>query len=423
MKKEIPDFFSDTTVIDDPRPYFDLIRSQSPVTKEPYQNTLMVTGYDAVMEVLWRSDDTFSSAAAVVGPIPPLPFTPYGEDISEQIEAHRYSLPWGQHLVCFDGEKHSNFRALLAGIINPRRVKQNEEYLYGLADGLIDNFIDRDGCEIVSDFAHAATTYAISDLLGIPESDRPELLELIGAPPSQLEGDAAHKIGPDPLVFLKPRFEQYLRERQSHPGSDLMSEMVTARLPDGSTPELDDLSRLACFLFGAGQDTTSRLITMGVKILAEDKALQQRLRREPDCISRFIEEILRFDAPVKVVYRLARRHTSIAGIEVPAGTLVTVCLTAANNDPTHFDNPQVFDIDRTNLQEQLAFSKGKHTCLGAPLGRLEARVAIERLLARTADIGIDEQHHGPTASRHYRYEPTYSFRSLADLHVTFRSNQ
>ena len=422
MRHQEPDFFSDPAVIDDPKPYFDLKRAQSPVAEEPYHHTLMVTGYDAVLEVLRRGDDAFSSAASVVGPIPGLPFTPQGEDISEQIEQHRYTLPWGQHIVCFDGQQHTDYRGLMAGILNPRRIRQNEEYLYGLADRLLDNVLDKGRCNIVPEFAHAATTYAISDLMGIPVPDRAELLELIGAPPSQVEGDAVHKVGPDPLVFLKPRFEQYLRERQARPGSDLLSEMANATLRDGSAPDFDTLARLACFLFGAGQDTTSRLIAMGIKILAENRDLQNQLRREPARIPDFIEETLRYDPPVKVAYRLACRHTTIAGIDVPAGTVVTVCLTAAGNDPAHFDNPHEFDIDRPNVRDHVSFSKGRHTCIGAPLGRLESRIAIERLLARTTDISIDEAYHGTPASRHYRYEPTYTFRSLADLYVTFTAS-
>lgn len=419
MTEVEPDFFSDKTVIDDPKLYFDTMRAKGPVVREPYHGTLMVTGFDAVMEVLRSKDDTFSSAVSVVGPIPPLPFNPEGDDISEQIEAYRDQLPWGSHLVCFDGQRHSDHRALMMSLLTPRRVKQNEDYLYGLSDRLIDGFIDKGWCNLLPEFAHAATTYAISDILGIPVEDRAELLELIGAPPSQLEGDAEHKTGPDPLIFLKPRFDQYLRDRQQNPGTDLMSELVNAQLRDGSIPDFDVLSCLARFLFGAGQDTTSRLIAMGTRILAEDKELQQRLRSERDRIPDFIEEVLRFEAPVKVVYRLARRSTTVAGMEVPAGTILTVCLTGANNDPGHFEYPQGFDIDRPGTRDQVGFSKGKHACLGAPLGRLESRIAIERLLARTADISISEEHHGPPEARTYRYEPTYSFRSLADLYVTF----
>jgi cytochrome P450 len=417
MTETLPDFFSDRTIIDDPRSYFDRLRSQCPVTKEPYHGTLMVTGYDAVTEVLNRRDDTFSSVVSVVGPIPPLPFEPHGDDISGQIEAHRNALPWSAHLVSFDGAHHAEYRALVVSLLNFRRIKQNEEYLYRLVDRLIDRFIGRGYCNIVPDFAHATTTYAICDLLGIPEAHRAELLELIGAPPSQLAGDAPHKIGPDPLVFLKPRFDEYLRERRENPGTDLMSELANVRRADGSLHDFDMVSNLARFVFGAGQDTTSRLIAMATRVLGEQPDLQRRLRKEPARITDLLEEVLRYDPPVKVVYRLARKSTQIGGVDVPAGTIVTACLTAANNDPSRFEKADEFNIDRPRLREHMAFSRGAHGCVGAPLGRLEARVAIERLLARTAEIRISEEHHGPPNARVYRFEPTYSFRNLSDLHI------
>lgn len=414
-----PDFFSDPAVIADPRSYFNRMRSKCPVAKEPHHGVLMVTGYDEVMEVDNRRDDTFSSAVSVIGPIPPLPFVPQGDDISEQLEAHRDELPWSAHLTCFDGQKHSDYRALMFGLLTPSRIKQNEEYLYGLVDRLIDRFIDKGYCSVVPEFAHAVTTYAISDLLGIPEGDRAELLELIGAPPSQIAGDAPHKVGPDPLMFMKPRFDKYIKDRQANPGTDLLSELANARLKDGTQPDLDMLSCLARFMFGAGQDTTSRLIAMGIKVLGENHELQQRLRREPEHTPAFIEETLRWDGPVKVAYRIARRHTTIGGIDVPAGTIVALCLSAGSNDPKQFGRPEEFDIDRPRVQTHLAFNRGAHACLGAPLGRLESRIAIERILARTAEIRISETHHGPASARRYRYEPTYSFRSLSDLHIEF----
>jgi cytochrome P450 len=414
-----PDFFSDPDVIADPKRFFDHLRSKCPVAKEPYHGTLMVTGHDEILEILNRKDDTFSSAVSVIGPIPPLPFEPQGDDISEQIETHREELPWSLHLACFDGKKHTDYRTLVTRLLTFKRVKDNEAYLSVLVDRLIERFIAKRYCNVVPEFGHATSTYAISDLMGIPESDRAELLELIGAPPSQVEGDAAHKVGPDPLIFLKKRFDQYLRDRQANPGSDLMSELVNTRFKDGSTPDFEILSGLARFLFGAGQDTTSRLIAMATKILADDASLQQRLRKEPERIPDFLEEVLRYDAPVKAIYRLARKRTTIGGVEVPAGTILTLCLTAASNDPSHFDRPETFHIDRPRLRDHLAFSRGAHACLGAPLGRLEAKVAIERLLARTAEIRISEKHHGPSNARRYRYESTYSFRSLADLHIEF----
>jgi cytochrome P450 len=261
MSDTDPDFFTDPEVIADPRSYFDLMRSKCPAEKERYHGTLMVTGYDEVIEVLGRRDDTFSSTPSVVGPIPPLPFRPEGDDIRAQLDAHRDSLPWAAHLVCFDGKKHTDHRALLSSLLTYKRLKQNEEYLVGLADRLIDVFIDREQCDVVAEYARATTTYAISDLMGIPVEDRAELLELIGAPPSQLDGDAKHKVGPDPLIFLKERFDSYIRVRLQNPGTDLLSELVGSRFKDGSAPDLEALSLLARFFFGAGQDTTSHLIS------------------------------------------------------------------------------------------------------------------------------------------------------------------
>jgi cytochrome P450 len=421
MTETIPDFFSDPSVIADSRGYFDLMRSIGPIVRDPHHGTLMVTGFDEALEILNDKSGAWSNACSILGPIPGLPFEPAPHDINEQLDAHRATMPWADHLVCMDGKRHAEHRMLLGSLLTYKRLKQNEEYLHDLADRLIDGFIESGRCAVVPDYAHATTTYAISDLMGIPEEDRAELLELIGAPPSQVEGDAVHKVGRDPLIFMKPRFDQHLRDRIAHPRGDLLSELVQAKFKDGASPDLDTLSNLARFLFGAAQDTTSRLIAMGILILGEDAALQERLRSEPSRIPDFIEEVLRYDAPVKVAYRLALADTSIGATEVPAGTIVTVCYSAASNDPSHFEHPERFDIDRPHVRDHMGFGRGVHGCLGAPLGRMESRIAIERLLARVKDIRISEEHHGPSGARRYRFEPTYTFRSLSDLHIEFAS--
>jgi cytochrome P450 len=419
MNEIEPDFFSDPAVIDNPRGYFAQMRSKCPVVHERHHGSLMVTGYDPAIEILGRKDDTFSSVVSTLGPIPPLPFEPKGDDIREQLDLHRGELPWSAHLVCFDGRKHTEHRAFVTRLLTHTRLKQNEEYLVDLAERLIDGFIGKGRCNIVTEYAHATTTYAISDLMGIPVEHRAELLELIGAPPSQLAGDAMHKIGPDPLSFLKQRFDTYIQERLENPGTDLMSELVGSRFKDGSAPTPEMLSLLARFLFGAGQDTTSRLIARATLILGDDAELQGRLRHDPKRIPEFLEEVLRYDGPVKAIYRLAQKSTTVGGVAVPAGTVVTISLTGASNDPGHFEDPDGFSIDRPRLRDHLAFSRGVHACPGAMLARLEARIAMERLLARLTDIRISEAHHGPVGARRYRYEPTYSFRSLTDLHVEF----
>jgi cytochrome P450 len=419
MSEADPDFFTDPQVIQNPRAYFDHMRAQCPVMREKYQNSIMVTGYDEVMEVLNRRDDVFSSAMNVLGPVQGLPFEVKGSNIRADLEAHRHEMAWSDHLTCFDGQKHAVNRQLMTDLLTYKRLKANEEYLYTLVDRLLDELLPRGSCNAATEFAHAAATFAISDLLGIPADERWELVELLGVPPSQLEGEATHRVGPDPLIFLKERFDGYLRDRIETPHADLMTELVNSKYRDGTSPSFERYSLLARFLFGAGQDTTSRVIAIAIRILGDDMELQARLRAEPDRIPDFIEEVLRYESPVKVSYRLAVEDTSVAGAEVPAGTVLTLGLMAASNDPKHFPEPDKFDLDRFNKRDHLGFSKGVHGCLGAPLARMEARVAIERLLARTTAVRISEEHHGPAGARRYRYEPTYTFRSLSDLHIEY----
>lgn len=415
----IPDFFSDPEVIQNPKAYFDQMRSMCPVMREGFQNSLMVTGYDAVMEVMNRRDDVFSAAMNVLGPVQGLPFEVKGSDIRADLDAHRHEMAWSDHLTCFDGEKHAVNRQLMTDLLTYKRLKSNEAYLYTLVDSLLDTLLPKGACNAATEYAHAAATFAISDLMGIPADERWELVELLGVPPSQVEGEATHRVGSDPLVFLKDRFDGYLRDRLEQPRADLMTELLASRYRDGTSPSFDMFSLLARFLFGAGQDTTSRLAAIAIRILGDDLALQDRLRAEPGRIPDFIEEVLRYESPVKVSYRLAVEDTQVAGTEVPAGTVLTIGLMAASNDPAHFPEPGKVDIDRPNKRDHLGFSKGHHGCLGAPLARMESRVMLERLLARTRQFRVSEARHGPPGARRYHYEPTYTFRSLSDLHIEY----
>lgn len=413
------DFFTDPSIINDPSPYFHSLRSQCPVFRERFHGALMVTGYDEALEVYTRQRDIFSSCLAVTGPIPPLPFKPEGDDISAQIDAHRQDFPFGNLLVTFDGAEHLAQRSILTQLLTPTRLQKNAEYMQGLADRLIDRIVDRGRCEIVSEYAHAMSTLVICDLLGVPEPHRDELLELLGVTPTQLGGDVGVKASADPLAYLNDRFAAYLEARRSKPCGDMLSDLANARFKDGSIPDLQVLVRLGTFLFTAGQDTSARLIASAFQILGECPDLQRRLRAERHRIPDFVEETLRIDSPVKVLSRLARCPTSIGGVDVPAGTVVTIALGAVNRDPRHFENPDEFNLDRPGLRDHITFSRGLHACPGAPLARLEGRITLERFLNRLQDIRISEAEHGPPGARRYDYEPTYLLRGLTKLHIEF----
>lgn len=411
------DFFSDPAVAQDNPGYVTESRSRCPVLREPYHGVFMITGYDEAMEVLSAKSAAFSSACAVTGPIPPLPFTPHGDDIRDQVAAHRSEMPWTEHLATMDGEQHQKNRALLQQLLTHKRLKSNEDFVSGLVVRLVDGLIDKGGCEITEDFAHALSTLVIADLLGVPEEEHAQLIELIGLPPTQMEGDAAHKVQADPLEWLHERFRNYLLDRKANPRGDMMSELVQSKYKDGSEPTLERLTRLACFLFGAGQDTSARLVAFSFRVLGERPDIQERLRAEPDRIPDFIEEVLRFYYPVKTLSRLAVEPTEIGGVDIPAGSVVTVNIGGANHDPRHFPDPETFDYDRPGVRDHIAFSRGTHACIGAPLARMEVRVALEQFLSRTRNIRISEAHHGPAGARTYSYEPTYLLSGLTALHV------
>jgi cytochrome P450 len=415
------DYFSDPAVSQDPYAYWDYLREQGPVFREPHHGVVAVTGYQEVMAA-FKDHDSFSAVNAIGGPFPPLPFTPEGDDITEQIEAHRHEFPIFEHMVVMDPPAHERARSLLSKLLTPRRLKENEDYMWQLVDSQLDEFIVNGRCEFLSAYARPFATSAIIDLLGVPEEDRPEFLAALGAerPDGNKVGALdGEPVGLDPLKYLDDRFTGYLAERRRDPRGDVLSGMATAVYPDGSTPELIEVAKPATFLFAAGQETVTKLLSAAVQTLGDRPEYQQYLRENPDGIPTFIEEALRIQAPTKVDFRLVRKTTTLGGVHLPAGTIVMLCLGAANRDPRKFEDPHEFRPDRKNVREHISFGRGIHTCAGAPLARVEGQITIRRLLDRMRDIRINETVHGSAQDRRYSYDPTFLLRGLTELHIEF----
>ena len=415
------DFFSDPAVSQNPYEYWDYLRQQGPVTREPHYGVVAVTGYQEVMAA-FKDHQSFSAVNAIGGPFPPLPFTPEGDDISAQIEAHRHQFPIYEHMVVMDPPAHDKARSLLSKLLTPRRLKENEEYMWKLVDSSIDAIIDKGRCEFLTEYAKPFATSAIIDLLGVPVEDRPEFLAALGA--ERPEGNRVgaldgEPVGLDPLQYLDDKFVGYLAERRRAPQDDVLSGMATAVYPDGSTPELIEVAKPATFLFAAGQETVTKLLSAAVQTLGDRPEYQQMLRDNPGRIPTFIEEALRMHSPTKIDFRLVRRTTTLGGVHLPAGTIVMLCLGAANRDPLKFEDPHEFRPDRKNVREHIAFGRGIHTCAGAPLARVEGQITVRRMLERMSDIRIDESVHGPAGHRSYTYEPTFLLRGLTQLRIEY----
>ncbi|MBU9765921.1 cytochrome P450 [Mycobacterium sp. TNTM28] len=414
------DYFTDPALVPDPHPYFDHLRSKCPVVKEPNYGVMAITGFEEATTVL-KDTDTYSSCIAVAGPFPPLPFTPEGDDITEQITAHRPQMPMFEHMVTMDPPEHTDARSLLNRLLTPRRLKENEDFMWRLADQCLDDFIADGKCEFLSAYAKPFSLLVIADMLGVPEEDHEEFRTVLGAPRpgaqvGSLDGDL---VASNPLEWLDEKFIKYLEDRRKEPRDDVLTALATANYPDGSVPPVIEVVRSATFLFAAGQETTTKLLSASLRVLGDRPDIQQALRDDRSRIPTFVEEALRMDAPVKSQFRLAKKNTKLGDIDVPAGTTMMVCPGAVNRDPVRFEDPHTFSLDRKNVREHIAFGRGVHSCPGGPLARVEGRVSLERILDRMSDIGIDEEFHGPADDRRYNYEPTFILRGLTDLHITF----
>ena len=413
------DFFRAGALYQNPYPYYEYLRRHGPVWREPHRGVVMVTGYEEAIEV-YHDTATFSNCVAVAGPFARWPVPLEGGDVSETIERYRDGLPFSDQLPTFDPPKHTAHRGLLARLITPRRLKENEEFMWRLADRRIDEFLGRGECEFIRDYAGPFTLLVIADLLGVPEDQHEQFRQELQGDrrPTQArdkDGAMAHK----PLEFLYERFTSFIEERRREPRNDVMTGLATATFPDGSLPAVRDVMLVASNLFAAGGETTARLLGAMFRLIGERPDLQQLLRDERERLPNFIEETLRLETPLQSSFRLARVPASIGGVPIPAGTTVMLIPAAANRDPRKFDDPAEFRLDRPNWRQHVAFGSGVHSCAGAPLARAEARVSAERLLDRMADIRISEKAHGPAGARRYEYPQTYLLRGLERLHLEF----
>jgi cytochrome P450 len=264
-KFETVDFFSDASLVDDPHPYFEYLRSRGPVVHLPYHDVVAIVGYEEALKVFW-DDHRFSAAIAACGPFPGLPFIPEGEDISEQIETHRSEMPYAGLVSHEDLPAHARTRELMMGIITPKRLQDNAAFIRRIVDRQIDEIIGRTSFEAAADFARAIPGQVIADLLGVPEEDHGLFKGSVGRRVGELGGNKG--VPHNHLEAIRGYFDRYIADRRAHPRGDVMSRLAQARYADSTLPEVSEVARIATFLFAAGHDTTLRLLTAALRFIA-----------------------------------------------------------------------------------------------------------------------------------------------------------
>lgn len=406
------DFFTDPELLQDPTPYYTALRERGPVWREPHQGVVILSGIRELLEV-YADHEHFSAIVAALGPLVKVPEPDQGESWAEVIERRRSEIPMGDMLTSIDPPRHTRHRALAGKLFTPNRLKENEEFMRTLADGLIDEMAVRGEVEFSDAYAKPFTLLVVADLLGVPSEDHDQFRGWLGGGQRNVGNPEGEHGGDQVFANLHPYFTRYIEARRASPGGDVMSQLANGRFPDGALPEVADVVRLATIFFAAGQETTARLLSSGMRILAEGPALARELRSDPAGIPNFVEECLRLEGPIKSTFRLALHDTKIGNVDVPAGTLVMGLIAAANRDPRVFEDPDRFDAKRPNARRNIAFGHGEHFCPGASLARAEARISFERLLARLDDFQLVD----PSA---LTYAPTFIIRGPNDLPLRFR---
>jgi cytochrome P450 len=346
-----------------PYPAYDQLRRRSPLFQPPGTALWLVLDYDGAKRML-SDHDTFSS---------------------------RCGPDW---LIFADPPRHTKLRGLLAQAFTPRSVANLEPRIRQLSRELLDRSVGRGEMDLAEDFSAPLPMRVIAEMLGVPAADLPRFYRWSEAilNMSYTIGDrgeaarAADATFKAATVEMNDYITDALAERRANPKDDLLTRLLHAELDGERLTQAEILGFFQLFIVG-GQETTTNLINNAVLCFLEHPDQLARLRAEPGLLPSAIEEVLRYRAPLQWMFRVTKREVELHGQAIPAGKLVLAVIGSANRDPRAFPDPDRFDITRSP-NPHLAFSHGIHFCLGAPLARLEARVALGDVLERLPGLAL-----------------------------------
>ena len=361
---------------DNPYPIYRALREHAPV-KRLDDGSYFLTRYDDLVTI-YKNPKSFSSDKK-------LEFKPkYGD--SPLYEHHTTSL------VFSDPPLHTRVRKLISGALTPRAIAGMEAGLIGLVDSLLDRMEEKRDVDLIDDFASAIPIEVIGNLLNVPVDERGPLREwslaILGALEPVLSADVAER-GNRAVTEFIDYLNDLIARRRAHPGNpevDVLTRLIVGEA-DGEKLSAKELIHNCIFLLNAGHETTTNLIGNGLVCLAEYTSQREQLLNQPELIKSAIEEMLRFESSNQLGNRITTETVEVGGIVMPPQTRVTLCIGAANRDPSQFNDPEIFDIARTP-NRHLAFASGTHACAGMSLARLEGQIAIGRFIKRFPNFAL-----------------------------------
>ncbi len=328
----------------------------------------------------------------------------------------------GRSILVMDPPEHRQYRNLVTSAFTPRAIDRLRERVASIAQDLLAEHLPNGKMDFATDFAYPLPTIVIAEMLGVPSSDRPlfkrwaDLLleqQLSDAeffrPDEQLQSNPQLQRFGQTIEEMSDYFRQMLEERKRKPREDMMSDLLAASI-DGEHLDIQDTINFCTILLLAGHITTTNLLGQAIRCFDEYPATLERVRQQPALIPDAIEEVLRFSSPVWRLVRTTRAEVTISGVTIPQDALVFTWLAAANRDPRQFTDPERFDITRTP-NKHVAFGHGIHFCIGAPLSRMEASVALPIIITQLSNLHVDRDHAELFAGR--------SFFGFKHLPITF----
>ena len=391
--------------VDNPYPLFADVRARGAV-----HHATLADGHDAWLVVRYEE-----AMAALNDPRLSKDMLAAFAEGSEVLAEGLPGPDFARHMLSVDPPDHTRLRRLVSGAFSPRRVDALGPQVQAITDDLLDEIAAADETgpvDLVPTFAFPLPYTVICELLGVPHADRDRLgraFTKLLVPTSTPAEYAEAKQASDIVVGM---LRDLVAAKETDPGDDLVSALIAAR--DGNE-RLNNQELLSTIfqLMVAGHDTTASLIGNSVVALFRNPEQLERLRSDPDSIPRSIEEFLRYDAPVPhSTFRYTVEPVDIAGTTIPKGAQVIICLAAANRDEHRFGKPESLDLDR-QASRHLAFGHGVHHCLGAPLARMEGRVALTTLLRRFPQMTLAI----PSEELRWRHGDGLVLRGLSELPV------
>ncbi len=365
----------------DPVPYYDELRTQGPLIRA--QASLLTLDY-AVAHELLRSDDfrVVSLGANLPAPLRWL------EERTRPDLLHPLRPP---SLLAVEPPEHTRYRKTVSSVFTTRAVSALGDLVEATAVQLLDGLDDGPGVvDVVARYCSQLPVAVISEILGVPAADRARILEFgeLAAPSLDIGLSwAQYRKVQHGIAGFDAWLAKHLNWLRDHPGDNLMSQLIQAS-EGGARLSEAELRATAGLVLAAGFETTVNLLGNGIRLLLNSPDQLADLSADPSLWPNAVEEILRLDSPVQLSARTARIDTEVAGVPVRRGELVVIYLAAANRDPAVFDDPNRFDVRRSNANKHLAFSGGRHFCLGAALARSEGEVGLRRFFTHFPDAQL-----------------------------------